>query len=231
MLRSLRSILEFQVHGTDGYLGKLRDFHFDADTGRLKYAVASVGFHYPWRSILIPAAELGVPDGANCLVRVEKTCAELRRYPAIAADPPICYQIQEQGANYYAWAAQWTPFSGQPEPDPVFRPVPGSTRQSLRHLLGSKIETTDGEAGVLYDLFIDPDTLCIRAIGTRAGLGKRVLVLTEFIRSISCDRRAIVLEIDRAGLVSAPEFDPLRFDDLGLEERLKAHYKRILQHV
>ncbi|MCX5768967.1 MAG: hypothetical protein NTZ09_01645 [Candidatus Hydrogenedentes bacterium] len=231
MLRRLRAILEFQIHATDGPLGNLRDFHFDADTGRLKYGVATLGFHYPWHSILIPAAELGPPEGATCSVRVQKTCAQLRRYPPVSADPPIYYQIQQQAANFFAWAAQWTPFSGQPEPDPVFRPIPGSTRQSLRHLLGSHIETTDGDAGLLYDLFIDPDTLCIRAIGTHAGEGKRVLVLTEFIRSISCDRRVILLEIDRAGLVSAPEFDPLRFDDFGLEERLKAHYTRTLQHV
>ncbi len=231
MLKSLRSLLEFRIQSTDGYLGRVRDFHFDADTGRLKYAVSSLGCHYPWHSVLIPIEELGPPDGAACTIPVNKSCAELRSYPAVSADPPVFYQIQEHARNFYTWAAQWTPLSGQPEPEPVFCPIPGSTRQSLKHLLGYEIWTTDGKAGVLSDLFADPETMNIRAIATDAGQDKRILVLVDFIRSISCDRRSIYLEIDRAGLVGAPEFDPLRFDDLTVEERLQAHYIRTLQHV
>ena len=104
-------------------------------------------------------------------------------------------------------------------------------RQSLRHLLGYKIYTTDGEAGILSDLFMDPETLFIRAIEADATDGKRILLLVTFIKSISCDRRAIFLEIDRAGLIGAPEFDPLLVDNFTLEERLTAHYTRTLQHV
>jgi hypothetical protein len=231
MLRSLRSMLGFQVEATDGHCGKVRDFHFDSGTGCLRYIVVSLGFRYPWHNVLIPAEKIGKPDWDASTLSVNQTRYEIGHAPLISADPPIYLQIQEQARDYCTWATHWTPFSGMPEPEPAFHRRPGSNRQSLEHLLGYEVDTMDGQASYLTDLFVDDVTWQVRSIATNASPGKQILILVDCIRSISCEHQTIYLEIDRAGLIGAPVYDQLAADDATLEERLKAHYARVLQHV
>ncbi|HNR35945.1 MAG TPA: hypothetical protein PKO36_12245 [Candidatus Hydrogenedentes bacterium] len=231
MLRSLKATLGFRIESTDGSCGKVRDFHFDSDTGALKYVVVGLGFRYPWHNVLISADKIVHVEWRDMALCVNLTRTEIGHSPLISADPPIYKQIEEQMREYSAWVSHWTPLSGMPEPEPAPHRRPGSNRQSFKHLLGYQIDTLDGHAARLADLFVDDGTWRVRALAVEMGRQEQAIILTECIRSIVCERRVICLEIDRAGLVSAPVHNPFLADDDTLEERLKAHYARTLQHA
>ena len=223
MLRSLRSMLAFRIRATDGCLGSVHDFHFDADSRRIRYLVASLGIRSLWRKVLVPADRLIRPDAPNREIRVSLTRDELWHSANITSDPPIHRQIQYEAWNYYSWICHGTPMGAQSEPKPSFDPQPGANGQSLRYLLGYEVYTTEGKAGLLSDLLVNEETHCIRAIAVRSCDGKCVLVLVDSIRSINCLERAVYLDINRAGLIGAPEFDPLAADNAVLEDRILAH--------
>ena len=227
MLISLESMLAFRIRGTDGFAGTVHDFHFEGDSGQPRYLVANLGAGHLWRKALIPAEKIQRPDFPNRELRVDLTRDEIAHCPGIAADPPIYKQIQDQAVNYYSWACHWTPWSGQPESEPSFTSEPGSNRQSFRYLLGYGIHTMEGKAGLLTDLFVDEQTWRIRTIATKAEDGKTLLVLVNCIRSICYEGKAVYLDINRAGLIGAPAFDPVAADYATLDDRLNTYYSHV----
>ncbi len=227
MLYGMRTLEGFRLHAIDGLIGKVRDFHFQNDTWKIRHVLADTARHFAMRHVLLEPSKLGPVDWVSRAIRIRQTRDEIRHDPSLRTDLPLYRRVEEKALNYYAWAPHWTPFSGMPEPDPDFRPDEECILRSRNHLAGYHVLARDGEAGRLEDFILDDTTWEVRMAVVRIGdRGERrsVLVPVGHIEEISFDQRSIQLDFAKAALSNGPVFDPIRLSDPHLEKTVRAHY-------
>jgi hypothetical protein len=77
-------------------------------------------------------------------------------------------------------------------------------------MIGYYVAATDGDIGHVEDLLLDDSNWMIRqlVIDTRNWLpGKKVLIETDRLRSVSWADQHIVLDLSRSEVESSPEYD------------------------
>lgn len=231
MLRTTKSLIGYRLAASDGILGSVHDLYFDDDTGQIRHVVVDLGRHIPGRKVLLEPLVLGAPDWVHRIIPIPMSREEIRRSPRRDADKPVFRQIEEHVQNFYEWAPHWTPFSGEPEPQP--EPVlTGDTHlRSVRHLTGYAVETADGVVGRVGDFVLDDATWTIRLVVLDPRAAHVVVEhLTAFplgyIASFDWNRRRMRTRFENWMLADAPEYHALCLDDPAYEQRVRDHYAR-----
>ncbi len=109
----------------------------------------------------------------------------------------------------------------EPQGDPHLR--------SGREVTGYAIAASDGELGHVEDFLVDDRSwrIGLLVVDTRNWWpGKKVLVSPAWIRSISWTDKSVGIDLDRATIRGAPEFDPGTTPSADFLARLQQYYGR-----
>jgi hypothetical protein len=247
MLRSLNSILKYEINATDADLGKVRDFYFDDWEWRIRYLVADTGGWLSGRRVLLSPVAVDRAEWAARQVRVNLTKEQVEKSPGVEAHEPVSRQKEKELTSYFGWPVYWASHGAEGAPalaEQQAEHAASQTRKesatsvlqeddpglrSLQEVTGYHIEASDGEIGHVEDFIVDEDDWTIRyvVVDTRNWLpGKKVLIAPWMIRSVRWDESKVYLEMTRDQVQAAPEYDPLTPVNREYESRLYDYYGR-----
>ncbi len=107
MLIDAKTIEGFEIHATDGDIGKVHDVLFDDDQWTVRYLVVSTG---SWinreRVLLSPECVTGV-DSDERKLSVSLRRQQVEDSPDVSSDIPVSRQQEERLRSYYAWPVYW----------------------------------------------------------------------------------------------------------------------------
>ena len=114
MLRSAKELLGYELHGTDGQIGHVRDFYFDDAEWRTRYLVADTGNWLPGRKVLVSPASTGEPDWSSHSVPVKLSKSQIEHSPPIDFDKPVSRQYEEKLSKQHGWPVYWQNYPAFP---------------------------------------------------------------------------------------------------------------------
>lgn len=183
MLRSLDTLIGFDVLAGDGDIGKVEDFYFDETSWHVRYVVVETGSWLSGRRVLVaPAAvaEIRRKHWDDRRLPLDLTREQVRRSPEMRLDKPITRPEEEALYVYYGWPMYWAagPPVGTGTIDMYPRtadrtdierldaearrrgsPPPAPQQQphlrSTREVKGYRVQGADGAAGHVDDLLAE----------------------------------------------------------------------------
>ena len=246
MHQTISSLIGYAIKGTDGDLGKVKDFYFDDVTWTIRYMTVETGKWLSGRKTLLSLAALENADQASCTFNVNLNRGQVRKSPDTDIDEPITRKHELALQKYYAWNNSWSgefyvlpgvgaemiakiderivdeePSSNILKLDPHLR--------SFRKISGNRIHATDGDIGHVEDFLVDKESWCIRYFVVNTGNwlpGRRVLISPKWITSVSWSGNKVFADISRDAIRKSPEFDPSKPFNPEYEEKLLRHLQK-----
>jgi hypothetical protein len=251
MLQSAKELQGYMLHASDGDLGTIRTFHFDAQAWCIHYLIVDTGGWFSGKYVLLPVEVLGQSDREHQRLMVMLTQEEVRNSPEVPKHPPApaydALAMQTYSGRNVYWSTdplvlqslaarpasvpipEPPPDMSDPPPHPVDMQGSGATLRSTREVIGYYIQAMDGPIGHVEDFLIDLDTWHIRymVVDTRNWLpGRKVLVSPTWIEQISWEATQVAVALPRDRIKNSPEFDPTRPVDRAYETALCHFYDR-----
>ena len=222
MLRTVRDLQRYTIHATDGDIGRVHEFYFDDQRWTVRHVVVTIGHLPPRHRVLIPVAPIARVDEERRKLHVTLTKAQVAASPTIDTEKPVSRQHEGKLYWYYGFAGAALPqelrgASG----DPHLR----RTREVLRYC----VHGPDDRMGDVHDFLVDDGSWSIRylVVDVRDWWhGKQALVPPSSIVYISWEGAAVHVDVSRATVRNAPEYDPRGPVDPDYETRLHDYYGR-----
>ncbi len=107
MLRSVKELEGYALAATDGTIGHVKDFYFDAAAWVVRYLVVDAGAWLASRKVLISPIAIGRPDWGGRLLPVSTTKEQVRNSPEIDTEKPVSRQHEMRYAGYYGYPNYW----------------------------------------------------------------------------------------------------------------------------
>lgn len=255
MLRKLKTLEGFTVHGRDGKLGKVKDFYFDQHRFILRYIVIDTGNWLKHEQTLISTDSFQEINYKDQEILVDLKADELEKGPSIKKNQPVSKVMEAKVVKHHGWPFYWTnAHSGtipkievgngtremlfnyeylSDEEKQLKEEEVESNLRSFNEISGYHIQTENKEFGHLEDLFVDEEDWLIRylLIDTRNILpGKDVLIAPEWLDHISWNQEKIYVSKTKEQIKNAPEYREERSDylvDRDYEEKLYDYYDEI----
>lgn len=244
MLRSLRSMLNYQINAKNEVVGEVEDFFFDDHQWVVRYIVDRLGAFTDQKHLLVSPRSVKSFDWVTKSITTDLTKAQIEKSPDVNAHKPISFQQQDDLAKYFNWPlyAQWGMDSdfgrtnrlenNQKALHSVAQKASESADDFLRsaqEVQGYHIHALDGEIGRVDDFIIEDDSWSIRymAIATHHWTpGRKVLISPHWIHAIRWNDAEVVVNLDRKAVKNSPEFNPHELINRQYEETLYDYYGR-----
>lgn len=247
MFRHCNKLRGYRLGATDGEIGKVEDFFFDCRDWTVRYLVADTGYWLPDRLVLLSPHALKRVDDEEKVVQVDLTRQQIENSPPITSDQPVSRQYEQQYYQYFGWPAYWSgpalwgpaafPLYYAPFPTAAEVPPPGGVDEepgdpdlrSGKEVIGYHIGARDGAIGHVDEVIFEDSTWAIRylAVDTRNWLpGKKVLLAPQWIEEVSWERATVIVDLPRARIEQAPEYDAHSPITREYELSLFQHYSR-----
>lgn len=244
---TLKELKDYQIHATDGDIGKLADLFVDETTWLIRYLVVKTGGLLNRHKVLISPEIATVHDLADGkIIRLGATKDQIERSPEVDTDPPVSRQEEINLGNYYGWDSYWAapmppgelpyPEMGRPEHSYLRRHVPeewlaimerhresfNPHLYSLDEIRGYKIGTRDDRTfGECSDAIINTEAWKIEdfILRSRKWLagGKEFICSPSFVEKIDTDDGVIGVMFDKDVLIGCPDYRP---EDYGEHMRI-----------
>lgn len=236
MLRSTRDMRGYMVDAADGHIGTVMDFYFEETGWAVRYVVVDIGALLPGRNVLVSTEAVGTPQRTLLPLKVSKE--QVRTSPDVDTRLPVSRRERAKLHRHYRWPVYWGSMAGPvvgpepPEAGPAREPQEEPAETGLRsthEVMGYGISATDGHIGHVADLIVETDVWALRylVVDTRDWLpGKNVLLPPEWSRSFSWQDRSVLLNVSKAEVENAPEFNPAEPINRAFEEHLYDYYGR-----
>jgi hypothetical protein len=249
MLLSLADLDHYALLGTDSSipLGHVRDVYFDDETWVARYFVVETGIWLDSRKVLISPLAVRSADRMEKLLRVGLTQDEVRRSPEIDTAKPVSRQQEREFTSYYGYPYYWERaglWGGGPYPE-VEAPgdrdgataagLPTSSTHADGHLRSGKavsgyhVHALDGDIGQAQGLLVDERSWAVRFLFVRTGHwwhGHTVLLAPEWIERVIWKESALYVDLTRAQVLGAPNYNPGSDFDREQEIGVYGHYGR-----
>lgn len=240
MLRSLKSLIGYNIGATDDALGKVDNFLFHDSSWIIRYLVVDTGNWLSGRKVLISPVSIEQPVTKVRLLPVNLTREQVKNSPDIDMDKPISRQAEIELYKHYDWTPYWT---GGGFAAPVIEPSSEEKEQaavaakdkvdpSLRdtqEVIGYHIHATDGDIGHVEDFILDDESWIIRyfVVDTRDWLpGRSVLVSPQWIEKISWSDSKVWIDQLKDQIKNSPRYDASAPINQEYETRLYDFYGR-----
>jgi len=255
MLRKLKNLEGFNVHGRDEDLGKVKDFYFDQHLFVLRYIVVDTGSWLKKEKTLISTEAFEKINYSAKEILVDLSSADLEEAPSLDKNKPVSKMMEKRVVKHFDWPIYWSsphPSDGPPiqagtimreklfdseklldEEKQMKEEEIESNLRSFNEVRGYHIQAEDKEFGHLEDIFVDEENWVIRylLIDTRNILpGKDVLIAPEWLQNISWNQEKIFVSKSKEEIKNAPEYKEEKGDylvDRRYEEKLYNHYGEI----
>lgn len=237
----------YKLAAEDGDMGQVREFYFDDQSWDVRYLVVDAGSWLINRPVLIIPEVLGQADPQTNTIAVRLTKDAIRDSPPIETDKPVSRQREEELHRHYKWQPYWRvpPAAAllASAPAPTAMPVenapsagglaatPGDPhlRSSAELAQGYSIQALDGEVGSVYDFVLDDREWKVRYLVVRTGpwlVEKDVLLAPDWTERISYRNDQVLVNLPRAAIKDAPDYDVDAPISRAYEQRLYDHYQR-----
>ncbi len=246
MLRSLKSLLKYNVVATDGEVGKSSDFVIDNETWSVRYLAVDTELVSDEHLVLLPATALLHPDWPAHLFPVNVTVQQIKSAPVIKKDNAVSREQEEQLAAHYDSEPYWVrgPTEGLPPREPKSGQRPDSSEEAAAvartHLDGFfvlrasdmfdfAVDSKEGEAGRVNDLVVSDDTWRLHYVAAQVGLWlgeQKILLAIDWLSAVDQDKRKLIFDVGRKEINSSPEYDPEQPVNRKYEEILYDAYGR-----
>ncbi len=248
MLWRVRALVGDGIAATDGTIGDVADFLFEDDSWTVRHIVVDTGRWLPGRRVLLSPISVREVDPVDGQLAVSLTRRQVKEAPDVDTDRPVSRQYEIEIYRHYGYPFYWSgPYRWGPAADPsgLTRgefPAGGQLTEashdardadphlrSAREVHGYHLHATDGELGHVEDFLVDDAAWAIRylVVDPRNWWpGKHVLVSTEWITAVRWGESRVEVDVSRAQVRSAPEYDARGTFDRAEERRLHAHYGR-----
>ncbi len=206
------------IAASDGNIGSAIELLFNDETWSVRYLVVDTGSWLAGGLVLLGRNELGRADPESGTIAVAVSKKELLRAPGIQTVTPVSIQLRKlERERRQALTAPATPPAGRGAPAST-SPSANLRQRSDPHLRSSAaiagtytFRTHDGEIGTVEDFVLDDEEWRIRYLVARVGLvlfGKKVLVPSDLVRSISAQCKEIGIDLTCSMLKHAHRFRP-----------------------
>jgi hypothetical protein len=230
MLKKTSQLKRFVLKSQDGEVGRIKDLYFDDVRWVVRYLVADTGKWLGLRQVLLSPHSVRQIRGEDKRVDIDLTYEQIEKSPPIDHDKPVSRQFEEEYHRYYNYpfywqgAGMWGPLPrpgtsygqvtmppwGEPETTSDQRESGDPHLRSVSAVTGYRVQALDGEIGHIEDVVLnDADwTLEYLVVDTvNWWPGKKVLVPPGWATDISWHELRVSLNLDRATIKGAPEYD------------------------
>jgi len=221
MLIKAKTLKSYKLYCRDGEIGKINGFYFDNRHLTIRYLVVDTGNWLTGRQVLIsPYALIDVNKEEQYII-LNLTKKQIEDSPPLESNKAISRQFENAYHGYYGWPMYWIgPYMWGDFPDIIRNPndwkeytpvekVQKSHLRSTNEVSSYDIQAEDGEIGHIEDFIIDDEMWAIRylVIDTRNWWpGKKVLVSSKWIKSISWNKSEVFLNLLREAIKKSPEY-------------------------
>lgn len=250
LLRGIRKLLGASIEASDGAIGRCHDFLFDDQRWTLRYLVADTRKWLPGRKVLISPHNFGAQEPGDDPGRfqVSLTKDQIKHAPPLDTDAPVSRRYELEMARHFNYQPYWSGgelWGGAYLPGPLSYPavspeewdrraheIDEIDRQHLRsceELIGYAVSAGDGEIGTVHDFVVETGPWTMRWLVVDAGSSpadRKVILSPGWIAAVSWNDAEVSVDIPKAMVATAPEFDPDGPVDRNYETRIFAHYGR-----
>ncbi len=244
MLNNTNTVKGSELKGRDQSFGRVKDFYFDDESWTIRYLVADTGNWIPDRRVLISPFAIGRIDTNEKQVQINLTKSQIENCPAVDSRLPVSRQYEKQYHSYYGWPMYWygphlwgpigsATYSGaspwtQPSDQPGVAEEGDPHLRSVAEVCDYRIQARDEEIGHVEDFIFD-ENWAVRYLvidTVNWWQGKKVLLAPGWINDISWRESKVFIDLDRATIKQAPEYQASRPITRDYESRLHAYYHR-----
>ncbi len=244
MLRSLNNLAGFSLGATEGEVGKVYSFLFEAPGWHVRYFVVDPGRWWRGRKVLISLNAVDQPDWQDRVFHVNLSKEQVRNAPEIDTEKPVARQRELELHRHYGWMPYWGPVHGlavapehhgetpteQGSGTAILVETPDeSNLRSSREVTGYRIHATDGQIGHVADFIMSDEDWMIRylVVDTRNWLsGKSVLISPEWVRDIGWEEHEVWVDVPKQTIEDSPPYDPSAPVNREYEIRIYDYYGR-----
>lgn len=231
MLRSIKELIGYPIHATDGDFGKVADCLFDDKEWGLRYLVVHTHGLLNRHDVLISPRDLDQPEvgwyGRHVPVKLTKE--EIGKSPSVDTQKPVSRLYEEEYARYHRhevywegsmiWGATIFPHAERPEQseglaelhDARMKWIADRTIRSAEEVIGYNVAATDGDIGVVDDLILQTDQWRIRhiVVDTNKWLpGGKVLIDVNWAEDFNWAAKQVEVNQTKVKIRHAPAFHP-----------------------
>jgi hypothetical protein len=242
MLQSLKVLQGYTIHGTDGEIGKVREFYFDSNAWKVRYLVVDSGDWLDGRVVLLAPVALGRPDFDAEALSVPLSREQVRSSPSIDTNRPVSREQETALLSYYQWPLYWQgdaigpSLPAYPLVDLVTQMQQAQTTlepenglRSSREVMGYKIHARDGEIGRVEDFIFEDESWRILYMVVDVGgwlVGRKVLVSPSWVQQVRWADSEVQVDLAKETIQNSPEYDPAAPLTRDFETRLYDHYQQ-----
>jgi hypothetical protein len=214
MLHSVKEILGFTVHATDGDVGHVYDLYVDDVDWTVRYFVINTG---PWllgRQVLLLPGMFDVSRWQAGEFPIDLTREQVEKSPKVDLAKPVSRQVEEELHGYYRWTPYWRSggraLAAAKEAQAEQEGEGGDPHlRSVREVIGYHIQARDGEIGHIKDFFLGGEDWVIRyvLVNTRNWLpGRDVLIAQQCLIRVDWAESKAHVDLTRQQVRESPEY-------------------------
>jgi hypothetical protein len=241
MLIKAKSLKGYKLVGTDGVLGKVKEFFFDDQHWTVRYLVADTGNWLTGRQVLLSPYSIVAINSDTEQVGISLSKMQIENSPPLNSDKPVSRQYESSYYGYYGYPAYWNgslmwgvyPYITRNPEDWKKPPETESSAdphlRSTDDVSGHNIQATDGEIGHVEDFIIDEENWAIRylVVDTKNWwAGKLVLVSPLWIDRVSWSELKVFVNLSRDSIKRSPEYSDEMLITREYELMLHRNYDR-----
>jgi hypothetical protein len=224
MLRRMKDLTGFAIAAKDGDIGSASDFIFDDKNWTVRYIVVDTNPWLPGGKVLVSPIVSGQPDWDNKKLPVLLTREQVKNSPDIRLEEELSAQDEVKFYDHYGWPYYWVGgemWGSVTVPQDLLdkeidrkieltEQANQSRLRSMKDVMDYTLQATDGDIGHVDDFIIDDEPWVIRYAVIDTGNwwpGKKVIVAPTWISSVDWKNSKLHVNLSRATVQSAPEFD------------------------
>lgn len=251
MKRKLKNLIGFTIAGTDGEIGKVKEFYFDDKSWTIRYFIVETGSWLFGRKVLLSPQAVTNTDWDQETFQTNLKKDQIENSPLIDTDKSVSRQHEMALHSYYPWGGYyWASGMGTsgmmtqatlPLEQAVHIAVSENDKEndndphlrSTNKVNGYNIQATDGEIGDVEDFIINDLTWKIDFIEVDTGHwfpGKKVLISPKWIKSINWETASVVVSATEEQVKHSPEYVPSQELSDSYKANLQNYYGRFITH-
>jgi sporulation protein YlmC with PRC-barrel domain len=217
------SLNGFEVHATDGSIGRINDFHFDDRGWEITHLVIDLGGWIEAHKVLISPRMVGSADWRKKQIAVNLSRDQIRHGPDLSTEMPIALQLENKmyaiQQNAFLWPEMYAslPIEAQNLTVEAQRKFDKHIH-STRTLQGIVITSEDGKPlGSVRDFLIDTIDWKVNFLFIKSSDARIFIADPQIITHINLDRRTIVIHQSKEDQPDWVEYDPHHMAVMSLE--------------
>ena len=252
MKRRIKSLTGFTIGGTDGEIGKVKEFYFDDTTWTIRYLIVETGSWLFGRKVLISPEALHTPDWEGKVFPINLTKEQIKNSPDIDTEKPVSRQQEIELNSHYPWTDYWgggiwaggmgttgmmtsssIPFETAIHENAGGDEAANPHLRSTHKVTGYHIKATDGEIGDVEDFIVDDSTWKIDFLLVDTGNwfpGKKVLISPKWIKEVSWENSTVNVNASEEQVKNSPEYQPSQQLSESYESNLQNYYGKFISH-